>query len=245
MASANGYDLLLAADSDEVDVVAHDLGQAGSVSAEAVVVDLSKPEGVESLFEAIGDRRIEILCANAGRGLNGALAGVDYADWRHVVETNIVGTTHLLQLASRKMAETGRGRILVTGSIAGLGPGPFEAVYSGTKAYLNSLAHALREELRSSGVSVTLLMPAATATRIFERGHYETTRLANGPLADAAEVARDGWNALLAGDAEVISAEHARTKAAEMKTKTPEQLAREHATIARPGSGDGMDRPSL
>lgn len=143
LAIGGGYDRLIAADEPAIHDVAAELGSRDRV--QALEVDLSEPAGVEAVVAAIGGRRVDVLCANAGRGLDGALVDADYRTWRHVIETNVVGTTHLLREVARRMTAQGSGRILVTGSIAGLGPGLFEPVYSGTKTYLNSLAQALRE----------------------------------------------------------------------------------------------------
>lgn len=84
-------------------------------------------------------------------------------------------------------------------------------------------------------------MLGATDTKIFERGGYQGTKLANGPPADSAEVARDGWWAMLAGEASVISADRARVLAADMRTKDPQQVAREHARVTRPGPANSAD----
>jgi uncharacterized protein len=81
---------------------------------------------------------------------------------RRVVDTNITGTLYLIQEIGREMRARGEGRILITGSIAGFMPGTYQAVYSGTKAFLDSFSYALRHELRGSGVSVTCLMPGET-----------------------------------------------------------------------------------
>src|SRR5204863_4862818 len=99
----------------------------------------------------------------------------DFADVRHVIETNVTGTIYLVQLVGRAMRSRGQGRILLTGSIAGFMPGTYQAVYNGTKAFVDSVSFALRAELKDTGVTVTCLMPGATETDFFERADMSAT----------------------------------------------------------------------
>src|SRR4029079_17711773 len=97
------------------------------------------------------------------------------------------------------MRSANSGKILLTGSIAGFMPGTFQAVYNGTKAFVNSFAFALRNELKDTKVTVTCLMPGATETRFFERADMLDTRVGRQGKDDAADVARTGWDAMLRG----------------------------------------------
>ena len=99
---------------------------------------------------------------------------------RRVIDTNVTGTVYLLQKVARDMKDRGHGRILITGSIAGFMPGTFQAVYNGTKAFLDSFSFALRAELKGSGVTVTCLMPGATETEFFERADMLDTKVGYG-----------------------------------------------------------------
>ena len=94
-----------------------------------------------------------------------------------MVDTNITGTLYLIHKVGNDMRERNAGRILITGSIAGFTPGSFQAVYNGTKAFLDSFSFALREELRDTNVSVTCLMPGATETKFFERAGMMDTAI--------------------------------------------------------------------
>ena len=96
---------------------------------------------------------------------------------RHVIDTNLTGTLYLIQKVGRDMCTRGQGRILITGSVAGFMPGTFQAVYNGTKAFLNSFSWALRNELQDTGVTVTCLMPGATETEFFERADMLDTKV--------------------------------------------------------------------
>src|SRR5689334_19307739 len=137
-----GFDLLIAADESEIYGAAERLKGYGH-RVDAVNADLSTVEGVDSLYRAIDGRPIEALLANAGRGLGGAYLEQNFEDVLRVVNTNITGTIHLVQRIGRDMLKQGRGRILFTGSIAGFTPGTFNAVYNGTKAFIDSFSFAL------------------------------------------------------------------------------------------------------
>lgn len=139
--------------------------------------DLASEDGADKLIARIGERDIDLLFLNAGRGLGRGFVGQDWSEARRVIDTNITGTVYLAHRLGRKMVERGRGRILFTGSIAGFMPGTFQAVYNGTKAFIDSFAIAMRHELKDSGVSVTVLMPGATQTRFFERADMMDTEV--------------------------------------------------------------------
>ena len=109
------------------------------------------------------------MLANAGHGLGRGFLDQNFEDVRHVIDTNVTGTVYLVQLVGRSMRSRGRGRILLTGSIAGFMPGTYQAVYNATKAFVDSFSFALRAELKDTGVTVTCLMPGATETDFFER----------------------------------------------------------------------------
>jgi short-subunit dehydrogenase len=125
-----GFDLLLAADEADVSDVARQLGGSG-VTVEAVQTDLATAKGVEKLHAAARGRPVDALIANAGHGLGGAFLDQEFRDVLHVIDTNITGTICLIQKVGQQMRARGKGRILITGSIAGFMPGSFSAVYNG------------------------------------------------------------------------------------------------------------------
>src|SRR5204863_6197922 len=131
----------------------------------------------------------EALLANAGRGLGKAFLDQDFADIRHVIDTNITGTLYLIHKVGRDMRARGDGKILITGSIAGLMPGTYQAVYNGSKAFLDPFSYALRHELNDSGVTVTCLMPGAAETEFFERADRMDTKVGTSKKDDPADVA--------------------------------------------------------
>ena len=166
-----GYDLLIAADSTELEEAADKLRSFG-VDVQAVETDLATTEGVDELYEATKGRPVDILMANAGHGLGHGFLDQDFEEARHVIDTNVTGTVYLVHKIGRDMHARSTGRILFTGSIAGFMPGTYQAVYNATKAFIDSFSFALRAELKDSGVSVTCLMPGATDTDFFAESRH-------------------------------------------------------------------------
>lgn len=136
---------------------------------------------LRSLLDLIGERSVDALMANAGRGLGHGFLDQDWDEARFVIDTDITGTVYLIQKVARDMRDRDHGKILITGSIAGLMPGSFQAVYNGAKAFLDSFSCALRNELRGTGVSVNCLMPGATDTEFFERADMLDTKVGGDP----------------------------------------------------------------
>src|SRR5205807_9319123 len=128
-----------------------------------------------------------------------------WEDIQRVIDTNVTGTLALIHKVGRDMVTRGRGRILITGSIAGFMPGTYQAVYNGTKALLDSFSFALRAELKDSGVTVTCLMPGATETEIFDRAHMTDTKVGQSAKDDPTYVANTGFDAMMNGDGDVVT----------------------------------------
>lgn len=193
-----GFDLLLAADRPEIDEARERFQNLGA-NVTLVEADLATLDGIDELWEAAEGRPIDALLANAGHGLGGSFLDQDFNKVRHVIDTNITSTIYLLHLVGQQMRSLGRGRILLTGSIAGFMPGSFHAAYNGTKAFIDSFSLALRAELKDSGVTVTCLMPGATEIDFFERAGMLGTKVGQED-DDPAEVARIGFDAMMRGD---------------------------------------------
>ena len=235
LAAADGYDLLVAADTPFVDAAAG-LNELG-VEVRQVECDLSTPQGVGRLLDATGGRDIDVLVANAGVGTGGAFLDQETRDWRHSLDTNVTGTLLLIQPVLRAMVARGQGRVLITGSIAGYVPGSFNAVYNGTKAFIDSFAAALANEVKDRGVTVTCLKPGATDTEFFARAGMLDTRVGQMKKADPADVARTGGEAMLKGEQSVV---HGLLNQAQVVAAgvLPEAATAElHRQLAEPGSG--------
>jgi short-subunit dehydrogenase len=236
LAAQDGYDLLLAADTPFADEQGG-LGSAG-VSVETLEIDLSTFDGVDRLLEEAGGRQIDLLCANAGHGLGHAFLDQDVADWRHVIDTNITGTVYLLQQVLRRAVAHGTGKILVTGSIAGFIPGSFQAVYNGSKAFVDNFTDALRNELKDhKGVTLTTLMPGPVDTAFFDRGGMNDTQVGADPnKSDPANVAKDGYEAVMSGKASIVSGWKNKIQQAVANVTPAAVLAEQHRKMAEPGS---------
>jgi uncharacterized protein len=233
----NGFDLLVAADEPKIQEAAQDFRALG-VAVEAVETDLATIEGVDKLYAAANGRPVEALLANAGRGLGHGFLDQDFAEAQRVVDTNISGTIYLIQKVGRDMRARGIGRILITGSIAGFMPGTYQAVYNGTKAFLDSFSFALRAELKDTGVSVTCLMPGATETEFFERADLMDTKVGQQKKDDPAEVAKTGFEAMMNREGDVVSGWKNKLMSAIASVTPSGVLAEQHRKMAEPGSGE-------
>jgi short-subunit dehydrogenase len=205
----------------------------------AVETELARRDGVDQLYQAIGGRPVDVLMANAGHGLGRGFLDQDFEQIQHVIDTNITGTVYLLHKVAADMQARGQGRILVTGSIAGFQPGAFQAVYNGSKAFVDSFTAALRNELKDSGVSVTCLMPGVTDTNFFARADMLDTKVGAQPdKMDPAEVAKIGFDAMMAGEADVVAGLKNKLQVAMAKV-TPSQIsAEQHRKLAEPGTAE-------
>jgi short-subunit dehydrogenase len=230
-----GFDLLVAADGPDIHQAAQALSALGT-HVRSAQVDLATDEGVEALFAAAEGRPIDALLANAGRGLGHGFLDQDFNEVRKVIDTNIVGTLYLIHKVARTMRDRGRGRILITGSIAGCMPGTFQAVYNGSKAFVDSFSWALRNELKDTGVTVTCLMPGPTDTNFFERADLMDTKIGQEDKDDPADVARDGFDAMMSGEGDVVSGWKNKVQAALANVMPSSVLAEQHRKMAEPGS---------
>lgn len=239
IAAENGYDLLVVADEPLIDAAAQDFKQHG-VQVTSVQADLSTLQGVDTLLAAINGRQVDLLCANAGRGLGHGFLDQDVADWRRVIDTNVTGTLYLLHHVLRDMVARDDGKVLITGSIAGFIPGSFQAVYNGTKAFIDSFADAIRNEIKDSkGVTITTLMPGPVETEFFDRADMLDTSVgASDSKSDPADVARDGWDAMMNGEAHIVSGWKNKLQATMAHVTPAAVLAEQHRKMAEPGSAE-------
>ena len=232
----HGFDLLVAADQPAISDAAQDFRALG-VAVEAIEADLATLDGVDKLYAATKGRPVDALLANAGHGLGHGFLDQDFDAVRHVIDTNITGTLYLIQEVGRDMRARGQGRILITGSVAGFMPGTFQAVYSGTKAFLNSFSFALRNEVQDTGVTVTCLMPGATATAFFERTDMLDTKVGQAEKDDPADVAKTGFDAMMQGKGDVVSGWQNKLQTTIANVTPASILAEQHRKKAELGSG--------
>jgi short-subunit dehydrogenase len=237
--ATNGFDLVVTAHSDALDDAARELRALGG-DVECIRADLAKPAGVDQLWgrvQALG-RPLAAAALNAGRGAGGAFTDTDLGNELEVVDLNVRSTVHLAKYVVRQMVARDEGRILFTSSIASTMPGSFQAVYNASKSFVQSFALALRNELKDTNVTITSLMPGPTDTEFFERADMLDTQVGTSDKDDPADVARDGFEALMAGKERVVSASLSTKLQGRGSRFMPESLkAQMHRKMAEPGSG--------
>jgi len=198
--AAEGFDpILVARDAGRLKELAATLSQAHGVKPAVVPADLSDPAAPGAVFEAVGRAPVDLLINNAGFGLRGAYAETDWAVEARMIQVNITALAHLTKLFLPGMLRRGSGRILNVGSTAGFVPGPYMAVYYASKAFVQSFSESLSNEVKGSGVTVTLLCPGPTHTEFKARAGMQNTLLFRGPAMASDDVAREGFRAMMAG----------------------------------------------
>jgi uncharacterized protein len=205
--AADGHDLVLVARRrDRLAALAAELGARHGVAAHTVIADLSGPEGVAQVLGEVDRLGLVVshLVNNAGFGSSGPFADSDPARERAMVEVNDAAPLALTSALLPGMVQRRRGRILNIGSTAGFQPGPYMATYYASKAFLNSFSEALSYEVRGTGVSVTLSCPGTTATEFAAVAGSHKNRLERLAHAEPAAVAREAYQAMMAGQPLVV-----------------------------------------
>jgi len=232
-----GHRMLLVANEAELERTAQELRGKGA-EVETLQADLSTQEGSTALLARLEPEQVDYVFANAGRGLGEAFLDQDLDQIRNVIALNVIGTTEFLHGIGRKLRQQGGGRILVTGSVAGFMPGSYQAVYNATKAYLDSLSYAIRNEMKDTGVSVTCLMPGPTETEFFERAGMEDTPVGQDDSKDdPAMVARKGYDAMMKGQSGVVSGFMNKVQATFSGLIPDTVIAQMHRRMAEPEDG--------
>ncbi|QUJ76998.1 SDR family oxidoreductase [Sulfitobacter albidus] len=197
-----GGDVILTARSaDKLDALAEELREAHGITAHVFAVDLGAPGGADDLAAKVdaAGLEVEILINNAGFGGQGAHVDRDLDDERAMIDLNVTALVTLCHHFGGRMAARGKGRILNVSSTAGFMPGPLQAIYFATKAFVKSFSEALDQELRPKGVTVTLLAPGYVETGFADRADLHGTGLVKGGGKSAKSVAKHGYDAMRRG----------------------------------------------
>ena len=204
-----GYDLIITAEQEKLSAAADEL-RAHGVSVTPIQADARKPEEVERVWSQVqsAGRKLDVACINAGIGEGGLFATEsDLQTELDIVRLNCESTVHFAKRVAAHMVANKSGRILFTASVVSEMVAPREAVYAASKAFVLSLAKSLRFEMKDDGVSVTALQPGPTDTEFFDRGHMSDTEVGTKgkKQSEPYDVAKDGIDALLAGDEHVYA----------------------------------------
>jgi short-subunit dehydrogenase len=207
--AGDGFNLVVVArDTSDLTRIQREFGRDYRVDVIAISKDLFNPELAFDLYDEIKtmDIQVEILINDAGHGLYGEFVDTDIRKELDIINLNISSLVVLTKLFLRDMVEKGSGKIMNLSSIASKTPGPWQSVYHGTKAFVQSFTEAIRSELKDTGVTVTALLPGATATDFFNKAGMQDSKIVReGKLYDAADVAKDGYTAMMNGDDMVVS----------------------------------------
>ncbi len=206
LCAEDGMDVVLVARNGErLKELAEDLVEQCDISAKVVAGDLTEPGVSDAIFEELSGTPVDVLINNAGYGSQGPFSETDRDLQLNMVRLNILALTHLTHLFLPDMLRRGTGRILNIASTAAFQPGPLMAVYYATKSYVLSFSEALAEEVRGSGVTVTVLCPGPTATEFQARAKIENSRLRRIGMMDASRVAKQGFRGMKKGRAVVVN----------------------------------------
>jgi short-subunit dehydrogenase len=234
----HGYDLLVVAEDAGIEGAASTLRALGA-QVDSLQADLAAHDGVHALIDRIGaaGRPVDAVAINAGVGVGGPFVETDLHAELNLINLNVISTVHLAKHVLKQMVARGEGRILFTSSIAAEMPAPFEAVYGASKAFVQSFSEALRNEVKDTNVVITALQPGPTDTNFFHRAGMDDTRVGAGKKDDAAEVARQGFEALMKGKDHVVAGSLKNKVQSTLAQVTPEPaLAEMHRKLSEPGS---------
>jgi uncharacterized protein len=235
----NGFDLLIAAQSSGIETAAGALNRY-DVNVQALQVDLATRDGVNDVYAAIkaSGRPVDALVLNAGVGAGGPFVETDLEKEQNIIDLNITSVVRLAKYVVKAMHERNQGRILFTASVVSEMPGPFQAVYAASKAFVLSFAVALRNELRDTNITVTALQPGATETNFFHRAGLDDTKVGQSKKDDPAEVARQGFEAMMAGKETVVAASFKTKMLGVAENILPGNMKAEmHRSMSEPGKG--------
>jgi uncharacterized protein len=203
----SGHDLVLVARNEQrLARLAEELRQRFGVNVTVLVKDLSSAAAAEEILVELQNRslHVDILVNNAGFGEYGPFHETSLERDLQMIQVNVTALTQLTKLLLPGMLKRNSGKILNIGSTASFAPGPFVAVYSASKAYVLSFSEAPAEELKGTGVTVTVLCPGSTETEFAERAKMTDSRIFQGRLMSARKVAEIGFRALIEGKTTVI-----------------------------------------
>ncbi len=224
------YNLILVA-RDEVKLMsaATELMAQYNIQVLTIARDLFKRESPFEIYDELKSKgvTVNVLVNNAGQGEYGEFSETDINREFDIIQLNIGAYISMTKLFLQDMLVRNEGKILNVGSIAGEMPGPWQSVYHGTKAFVNSWSEAIRNELKDTNISVTVLLPGATETDFFNKASMLDSKILETGLSNPEDVAKDGYEALMSGDDKIVSGFKNKAMVA-MGNVTPDSMAAEN-----------------
>lgn len=226
---ADGYNLVIVARSeDRLQQVARELSSNYDVNVIPMAADLFRKEAAREIYDQVTDEGITInaLVNDAGQGEWGYFKDTDLERDLDIIQLNISSLISLTKFFLPAMLERNEGKILNLASLVSNYPSPLLSVYAGTKAFVLSFSEALRYELKDTNITVTALQPGVTDTDFFYKaGQEQTVSYQDNELADPAKVAKDGYDALMAGKDKIVSGGKNKLQVAMSNVMSDQQLA--------------------
>jgi short-subunit dehydrogenase len=240
----DGYDLILVArDEQELNIASAEIAKSGNVKITTIAKDLFDEQNAFTLYDEIKGKgfKVDVLVNNAGHGHYGEFKDTDIKMELKIIHLNVCSLVVLTKLFMQDMIARKEGKILNVSSIAGKTPGPWQSVYHGTKAFVQSFTEAIRYELKDEGVVVTALLPGATDTDFFRKAGMEDSKVVQdeSKLADPADVAKDGFDALMANKDMVVSGMKNKIQVAMGAVTSDEAAAKKMAKQQEPVHQNG------
>lgn len=204
----DGYNLIIVARHEtDLENRASELRSLYGIEVQTIAKDLFIVDNAFGVYNEVNRQgiKIDVLVNNAGHGHYGEFVETDLQMELSIIQLNISSLVVLTKLFLQDMVANGNGKILNLSSIASKAPGPWQSVYHGTKAFVQSFTEAIREEVKDTGVTITALLPGATDTDFFRKAEMESSKVLQGELADPADVAKDGYEALMEGRDMIVS----------------------------------------
>ncbi len=232
------YNLVIVARSqEELDATATELKQQFGVEVISIAKDLAKRESPFEVYETVKSRgiQVDVLVNNAGQGQYGEFVDTDINRELEIVDLNIGAYLVLTKCFLKEMVVRNSGKILMVSSIGGELPGPLQSVYHATKAFVSSFTEAIQNETKDTNVTITKLLPGVTDTDFFHKANMEEAKMIKeGSKDDPADVAKDGYEALMAGKLEIISGLKSKAMVAASKLMPDSMVAENMHQQAKP-----------
>jgi len=233
--------IIVARKPDELKQAAAQLQKLNSIDVTTLTKDLFDPHNAFDIYNELKEKgiKVDVLVNNAGHGHYGEFKDTDLNTELDIINLNIASLVVLTKLFVKDMISKGEGKILNLSSIASKSPGPYQSVYHGTKAFVQSFTEALHYELKDKGITVTALLPGATDTDFFNKARMNESKIVQeGKLANPADVAKDGYEALMRGDDMIVSGAKNKFQVKTGALKSDKKKAKEMAEEQEPVDGE-------